>query len=227
MKGVTTQPTQQQRVIRVFVSSTFRDMKEEREELVKRVFPKLRKICEKRGVTWGEVDLRWGITDEQKAEGKVLPICLKEIDECRPYFVGLLGERYGWVPPEIPEDLIEMAPWLAEHREKSVTELEILHGALNEPEMAEKALFYFRDPHYVYSLAPDRREELLEGPVQEEIEELGPDGAEDRVESRRKKLAALKGRIRESGLPIRENYRSPEQLGELVLKDFTQVVDQL
>ncbi|MBI3610876.1 MAG: DUF4062 domain-containing protein [Nitrospirae bacterium] len=48
-----------QRVIRVFVSSTFRDMHAEREELVKRVFPQLRKLCEQRGVTWGEVDLRW------------------------------------------------------------------------------------------------------------------------------------------------------------------------
>jgi len=44
-------------------------MKAEREELVKFAFPRLRKLCDRRGVTWGEVDLRWGITDEQKAEG--------------------------------------------------------------------------------------------------------------------------------------------------------------
>ena len=90
------------RVIRVFVSSTFRDMHAERDELVLRVFPRLRKLCEGRGVTWGEVDLRWGIPEEQKAEGKVLPICLAEIERCRPYFIGLLGERYGWVPEQIP-----------------------------------------------------------------------------------------------------------------------------
>lgn len=41
----------EQRAIRVFVSSTFRDMQEEREELAKRVFPQLRKLCEQRGVT--------------------------------------------------------------------------------------------------------------------------------------------------------------------------------
>jgi hypothetical protein len=68
-----------QRVIRVFISSTFKDMDAEREELVKYVFPKLRKLCEERYVTWGEVDLRWGVTNEQAAEGKVLPICL---DNC-------------------------------------------------------------------------------------------------------------------------------------------------
>jgi hypothetical protein len=61
--------------VRVFVSSTFRDMGAERNELVKRTFLVLRKLCESRGVTWGEVDLRWGITEEQKAEGQVLPIC--------------------------------------------------------------------------------------------------------------------------------------------------------
>lgn len=49
-------------------------MKEERDVLVKRTFPQLRKICEERDITWGEVDLRWGITEEQKAEGKVPPI---------------------------------------------------------------------------------------------------------------------------------------------------------
>ncbi len=40
----------EQRVIRVFVSSTSRDMHAEREELVKRIFPQLRKLYESRGV---------------------------------------------------------------------------------------------------------------------------------------------------------------------------------
>src|SRR4030067_3576358 len=101
-----------QRAVRVFVSSTFRDMHAEREELVKRIFPQLRKLCDQRGVTWGEVDLRWGITDEQTAEGKVLPICLDEIRRCRPYFIAMLGERYGWGPMEIPDDLIRRRPRL-------------------------------------------------------------------------------------------------------------------
>jgi len=81
----------------VFVSCTFRDMHAEREELVKQVFPQLRKLCEERGVGWTEVDLRWDVTEEQAQRGEVLPICLAEIDRCRPYFIGLLGERYGRV----------------------------------------------------------------------------------------------------------------------------------
>jgi preprotein translocase subunit SecA/nephrocystin-3 len=62
------------RQIRVFVSSTCRDMQAERDELVLKVFPQLRRLCESRGVTWGEVDLRWRIRDEEVAEGKILPV---------------------------------------------------------------------------------------------------------------------------------------------------------
>jgi hypothetical protein len=45
------------RQTRVFISSTFKDMQVERDDLMKFIFPQLRKLCESRGVTWGEVDL--------------------------------------------------------------------------------------------------------------------------------------------------------------------------
>lgn len=89
------------RVIRVFASSTFRDIQAERDEQVKRIFPQLRKTCEARSVRWGEVDLCWGITDEQNAEGEVLPICIEEIRRWCPYFIGLLEERNGWAADEV------------------------------------------------------------------------------------------------------------------------------
>jgi phage terminase small subunit len=44
----TFEPNGQYRQIRVFISSTFRDMQADRDELVKRVFPQLRKLCEER-----------------------------------------------------------------------------------------------------------------------------------------------------------------------------------
>ena len=86
------------RVLRVFVSSTFRDMQDERDELAKRVFPAVRDLCESRGVIWGEVDLRWGITDEQVADGEVLPICLAEIYNGRPYFWASLASATAGCP---------------------------------------------------------------------------------------------------------------------------------
>ena len=215
------------RMIRVFVSSTFRDMQAEREELVKQIFPQLRKLCESRGVTWGEVDLRWGITDEQKAEGKVLPICLEEIRRCRPYFIGLLGERYGWVPEEVPPEVTQQEPWLTEQRGHSVTELEILHGVLNNPQMAGHAYFYLRDPGYVQSVPAANRADFEEAPTTEQIKNFGAEEAKRRAEERKQKLAALKQRIRASGLPLRENYASPQALGELVLQDLTGVINRL
>src|SRR3954453_22730956 len=129
------------RAIRVFVSSTFRDMQAAREELVKQIFPALRRMCEQRGVAWSEVDLRWGVTDEQKAEGAVLPICLAEIDRSRPYFIGLLGQPYGGAPAELAAELAEQMGWLSGVADRSVTELEVLHGVLNDPAAAGHAFF--------------------------------------------------------------------------------------
>ena len=193
----------------VFVSSTFRDMQLEREELIKRVFPQIRRRCEARGVGWSEVDLRWGVTDEQKAEGAVLPICLAEIDRSRPYFIGLLGQRYGWVPDELPAELAEQMGWLKEAADRSVTELEILHGVLNDPESAGHAFFYVRDPRWVDALTDDERELYTEPE---------PDGLS--------KLEELKARLRSSTHPVRE-YGDPVALGELVLADLTALVDSV
>ena len=213
------------RSIRVFVSSTFRDMQAERDELVKRVFPRLRRLCAERHVGWTEVDLRWGITSEEAAEGKVLPICLEEIRRCRPFFIGLLGERYGWVPTEIPQALIDREPWLAEHRHKSVTELEILHGVLNDPAMAQRSYFYFRDSSYLDSLPSAERDRCREIATDDETRRLGSEEASRRSEERGRRLADLKDRIRASGLPLHDGYPSPQQLGELVLADLTAAID--
>jgi nephrocystin-3 len=48
------------RVVRVFISSTFRDFGAERGLLMKRVFPELRRRARARFVEVIGVDLRWG-----------------------------------------------------------------------------------------------------------------------------------------------------------------------
>src|SRR3954454_20150133 len=197
------------RRIKVFVSSTFRDMQAEREELIKRVFPQVRRMCEERGVGWSEVDLRWGVTDEQKAEGAVLPICLAEIDRSRPYFIGLLGQRYGWVPDELPAELAEQMGWLSGVADRWVTELEVLHGVLNDPAAAGHAFFYLRDPAWVDALPAAEREFYVEP---------GVDGVA--------KLDALKDRIRASSHPV-HTYGDPVALGQLVLADLVALVDEV
>ena len=196
------------RVIRVFLSSTFRDFGEERDLLVKKVFPELRRLCRQRQVELVDVDLRWGITVEEAEQGKVLPICLAEIDRARPYFMGFIGERYGWVPEEseYPEVVVEREPWLKEHQGgKSVTELEMLHGVLNNPEMAGRAFFYFRDKDYSLSKGGDYEPESPEHAA---------------------KLEKLRDRLRESEFPVVEDYPTPEALAERVREDLLKVIEE-
>ena len=57
MNGNPTAQPVRDRQIRVFISSTFRDMMRERDLLVKEVFPELRRKCAKRFVTFTEVEL--------------------------------------------------------------------------------------------------------------------------------------------------------------------------
>jgi len=202
------------RQIRVFVSSTFTDMKADRDYLVKFIFPQLRMLCEERGVTWTEVDLRWGVTDEEKAEGMVLPIVMAEIDRCYPYFIGLLGERYGQqYNDEIPPELAERLPVPGHHSEHSLTELEIVYGVLNSAQLSDHALFYFRDPAYANAIPPKERSAFV---------------STDQLS--REKLTALKERIRQRHragrlkYPPRENYANPKALGEQLLADFTDII---
>jgi nephrocystin-3 len=197
------------RVVRVFISSTFKDMHAEREQLVKFTFPELRRRCRERQVDLVDVDLRWGITDEQKKVGKVLPICLAEINRCRPYFIGLLGERYGSVSENIDEELAEHEPWLKEHHRKSVTELEILHGVINHPAMAGRAFFYFRSPDYIQKIRPDIRSDFV------------PENLESH-----EKLKVLKNRIRKSGIPVHENYPDPKTVGDFIQRDLWHAIDK-
>jgi tetratricopeptide (TPR) repeat protein len=173
----------------------------ERDELVRRVFPALRELCERRGVVLSEVDLRWGIPDERSEQ--VMSICLADIDECRPWFVGIVGGRYGWVPGRFSEDLLAREPWLAEFADRSATELEILHGALNDPAQADHARIYLREGSTAGTRSSSESGEALA------------------------RLDDLKQRLRRSSLPVREGFRDAKTLGDWVLEDLRAVLDDL
>jgi len=51
--------------VRVFISSTFRDMHAEQDHLVTVVFPELRERVEQLGPEFFDVDLRWGVTGKE------------------------------------------------------------------------------------------------------------------------------------------------------------------
>jgi hypothetical protein len=124
---------------RIFVSSTFTDLKAERDHLHGHVFPRLRSLCQQRGARFQAIDLRWGVSEEAGLDQQTMPICLSEISRCqqttpRPNFIVLLGDRYGWrpLPATIP------AP-----------ELEALSERLTDPERETLREWYRRDDNAI------------------------------------------------------------------------------
>lgn len=138
------------RQVHIFLSSTFADMQSERNHLIKHIFPALKTNCRKRNIDLNIIDLRWGITEEESKTGKVVEICIDEIDRSRPFFIGLLGGRYGWIPEYSDlfksSKLQEKHPWIKNSvkEEKSITEMEMQYGALNAPQ-GTNALFFIKE----------------------------------------------------------------------------------
>jgi len=135
-------------------------MHAERDHLVRVVFPELRERLEKYRIHLVDIDLRWGVTAEQADNDMVLDLCLDQIDRCRPFFVGILGQRYGWVPAELPDLDEARFGWVQGMTGKSITELEILHGVLHNPSMEGHALFLFRKDDYLADVPEDLAREV-------------------------------------------------------------------
>lgn len=56
-----------------------------------KILPKLRDEVLKYSVAISEMDLRWGITENESKLGRVLQICLGEVDNAMLFFY-----RYNW-----------------------------------------------------------------------------------------------------------------------------------
>ncbi|MCX8511920.1 MAG: DUF4062 domain-containing protein [Chthoniobacteraceae bacterium] len=227
----------QSREMRVFLSSTFRDMEAERAHLIKNVFPRVRTACRSRQVGFTEIDLRWGVTEEDANNGATVEICLREIDNCRnfpPFFIGFLGERYGWIPQE--KELISywdhnvLSPYAqvikdAVSRGISVTELEMelaVFGSESTPPAytptqvrEDRALFLFRDEtlsEQFFARAATTSPGVVHVP--------------DFFDSGGGKLELLKNKIRRSGLLKGENYTSLEMLGQIIEEHLIGALDR-
>ncbi|HPA17496.1 MAG TPA: DUF4062 domain-containing protein, partial [Verrucomicrobiae bacterium] len=129
--------------VRVFISSTFRDMHAERDHLVTVVFPELRERVERLGLEFFDVDLRWGVPktgiDGEKANS--WEYCKRWIDRVEPFFVCVLGQRYGWVPePHEIKDNDDRTLWAG----RSVTDMEIRHAVLSQ-RVRRRSSFYLRE----------------------------------------------------------------------------------
>ena len=146
------------------------------------------------------MDLRWGITEQQVRRGEVLALCLAEIDRCT-HFIGLVGHRYGWVPAGVPPELAARYPGIGRFEGRSLTELEIVHGALRRRADSRRAYCYLRIPASL---------ECRSGKERRLAEAEPADAA---------RVADLRTRIRESGVPVR-SYSDLSSLGQQVLADL-------
>jgi len=133
----------------VFVSSTFKDMQFERDALHNYVAVSINDKISHYGEQVYFGDLRWGVNttslDSDEGSRRVLEVCLDEIDDCRPYMIVLVGERYGWIPDPslIRNAAADKGFDISE--EMSVTQLEIEYGAFLTDEYKGRVFFYFRE----------------------------------------------------------------------------------
>ncbi|KAM4706799.1 NACHT domain- and WD repeat-containing protein 1 [Discoglossus pictus] len=91
------------KVVRIFISSTFSDMVEERDALMELAYPEVQAFCQKKGLAFEVVDMRWGVPDYASVDHMTTELCVKEIESCQrtsigPFFIGLVGQRYGFRP---------------------------------------------------------------------------------------------------------------------------------
>lgn len=212
------------RQIRIFISSTFRDMNEERDYLITKVFPRLQAEAAKRDVSVVPVDLRWGVTEEESKTGKVIQICLQEIENSHPFFIGLIGNRYGWCPTmeEVEKNDYLKDNW-GEWLEKdikdglSVTEIEMQYGVLRRKQNKKKEPFYKR---WLRKERSDDGNDRLHAYFY--IRKNSKPDSENTD-----KLQRLKDDIRNNGSYPVYDYDSPESLGQQVEKDFMTLLNRL
>ena len=170
-------------------------MQGERDELANVTFPALRRRFRERGVEVFEVDLRWGVSEADVT----LEVCLAEVNRCKPFFVGLIGQRYGTVltESELTPELRDAYPILRDGIGRSLTEIEILQGVLADPESSPHAMFFERDKAWLNTLSRKER------PRFEEVSRQA-----------RAKLGNLRARLRR--VAEIESYQTPADVGPAV-----------
>lgn len=135
----------------IFLSSTFQDMHAERDLLHNVVIPELLSRFSKYHLRLDLIDLRWGIdtaddASEQETTNKILRVCFDEIERSRPFFIGFIGERYGWIPKteDIESAVLGYGLEYDPDNACSITELEMRY-ALQQFTDDEYCFFFIRN----------------------------------------------------------------------------------
>ena len=222
-----------------YICSTPLEFTEERDFLAENIYPSIVEFAVRRGVLFCPTDLRWAPDNKVFCKGELLRLLLDSISKCSPFFICLLGERYGPHRPENEPPLLQggtvqmdkLNPldknyliaasatysWLVQEDNQScsLTELEIIHAAFLGD--STHCRFYFRQKEHLeglYRNASDEERSRLDTLYQVESEYAGM------------KIQDLRQRIVKKGLPV-QYYTTLGQLGNLVLNDWIDIVDML
>lgn len=204
------------RQIRIFISSSFEDMDRERNYLRDNIFPILREKARRRGVAVTALDLRWGIPEGTDL-GETIEICMNEIDNSYPFFIGIVGKNYG-TRPDI--NVFNSSAVLKEKfgvlkgyfkQKLSITDMEMRYGVLDcshEDRNLMDALFLLRaeDAQEI-----DRHKNLKK--LREDIETCG---------EQYEKLSVLKG----DHNVLMADYSTVEEMGDVVRDVFENILDR-
>ena len=171
----------------IFLSSPFNGCEYERKLFMESKVPILESMCQEKGVYLSVIDMRFGITDTMSKENKTILACLRAIDRS-DIFLGYFGARYGssilvpnsnWILDSIQLCAESIYPYLEQYKDRSVTELEWLHGFLHDTnyERDDKPIsfFYYRDVEY------DKRQH---DPVKYAVENEESKAAAERLKQR-------------------------------------------
>uniref|UniRef100_A0A8D2EWQ8 Nephrocystin 3-like N-terminal domain-containing protein n=1 Tax=Theropithecus gelada TaxID=9565 RepID=A0A8D2EWQ8_THEGE len=234
-----------QKPIQPYICSTLNDFQEERDFLANNIFPQLNELCNSRGTYFKAVDLSWSELKAPKSlpthlfrqysclRSQHLKLCLDYVNSCFPFFICMLGQTYGDFLPDyshfmtskvtrlsslskVEQNLYVAAkngyPWVLENPNCSLTEFEIIQAAfLNESQFQ---YFYFRTGTTLLKASDD----------EEKGESLPSSSSTNEEEKLR--IGKLKAKIISKGLPVRF-YSGLHELGELVFKDWSVVIEKL
>ena len=182
-------------------------MHAERDQLVTVVVPELRERVARLGLELFDVDLRWGVpkTDVDGELANPWDYCKKWIERVQPFFVCMLGQRYGHTTDagEIM-DVHDRARFAG----MSITEMEVRHAVL-DGRLRRRSFFYFRTTRVPDDAPSDVYREFVDPLDQERLERL-------------------KSEIRRSSRPVREydcrwtgaGFDGLDAFGEAVLEDI-------
>ncbi|KAJ3278231.1 hypothetical protein HK104_002545 [Borealophlyctis nickersoniae] len=197
-------------IVRIFVS-TAPEMVKERHVLFNVVAPIVRKVGKEVGVRVMFIDPRFGLPADEPTTPSTLSVILQAIDSCLPFFIGILGHRYGWIPEisnpsHVSAGTLHQFPWLVEWKDKSFLEIEVCYGIRGGAGAA------------VY--VPSGNADEVVDEVHAEFSSVRDESPEDAREDR-ERLEALKRRVLSDGKITTHAFTNVSELGDKVVADLS------